>query len=161
MAKAKDNLFNLKMHPKEQFMTFIIRFEKEAYKTGWNYNVLRWCLSNPHTTVTRLWSRRLTNPTEKTTANTTTPELSGILGNCGKQGPPGLNNQTPEPQPPAQLNASDTLKAPEPSSDKSTDPNALLNDPTPPKDEEALQANRFRSTNKPWIDIPLDIQERQ
>ncbi|KAG6896331.1 hypothetical protein C0992_008950 [Termitomyces sp. T32_za158] len=44
MAKAEDNLFNLKMHPKEWFTTFIIRFEKEAYKTGWNYNALRYAL---------------------------------------------------------------------------------------------------------------------
>ncbi|KAG6882851.1 hypothetical protein C0992_010487 [Termitomyces sp. T32_za158] len=73
---------------------------------------------------------------------------------------PGPNNPTPGPQPPAQLNASDTLKALEPSPDKSTDPNAQLKDPAP-EDEEALQANRFRSTDRPWIDIPLDVQEQR
>ncbi|KAG6878202.1 hypothetical protein C0992_008491 [Termitomyces sp. T32_za158] len=40
MAKAEDNIFNLQMHPEEHFTTFIIRFEKEAYKTGWNYSTL-------------------------------------------------------------------------------------------------------------------------
>ncbi|KAG6875726.1 hypothetical protein C0992_002682 [Termitomyces sp. T32_za158] len=44
VAKAEDNLFNLKMHPKERFTTFIIRFEKEAYKTGWNYSTLQYAL---------------------------------------------------------------------------------------------------------------------
>ncbi|KAG6884921.1 hypothetical protein C0992_005597 [Termitomyces sp. T32_za158] len=40
VAKAEDNLFNLKMRPEERFTTFIIRFEKEAYETGWNYSAL-------------------------------------------------------------------------------------------------------------------------
>ncbi|KAG6884820.1 hypothetical protein C0992_005735, partial [Termitomyces sp. T32_za158] len=44
VAKAKDNLFNLRMRPEEQFTTFIIRFEKEAYETRWNYNVLWYAL---------------------------------------------------------------------------------------------------------------------
>ncbi|KAG6894018.1 hypothetical protein C0992_007831 [Termitomyces sp. T32_za158] len=44
MAKAENNLFNLKMRPKEQFTTFIIRFEKEAYETSWNYSTLRYAL---------------------------------------------------------------------------------------------------------------------
>ncbi|KAG6893721.1 hypothetical protein C0992_008917 [Termitomyces sp. T32_za158] len=34
VAEAKDNLFNLKMRPEERFMTFIIRFKKEAYEMG-------------------------------------------------------------------------------------------------------------------------------
>ncbi|KAG6893881.1 hypothetical protein C0992_008300 [Termitomyces sp. T32_za158] len=54
----------------------------------------------------------------------------------------------------AQLNASDTLEAPKPNSDESYDP--VL-----PDDEEALRANRFHGTNKPWIDVPLDVQERR
>ncbi|KAG6885297.1 hypothetical protein C0992_005248, partial [Termitomyces sp. T32_za158] len=70
---------------------------------------------------------------------------------------PGPNNPTPGPRPPAQLNASDTLEAPEASPDEPTDPGAQLKDP---EDKEALQANRFRSTDRPWIDIPLDDQER-
>ncbi|KAG6875826.1 hypothetical protein C0992_002154, partial [Termitomyces sp. T32_za158] len=72
---------------------------------------------------------------------------------------PGPNGQTPGPCPPAQLNASDTLEALEPSPNESTDPNALLNNSALPDNEEALWANRFRSTNKPWVDVPLDVQE--
>ncbi|KAG6876039.1 hypothetical protein C0992_001232 [Termitomyces sp. T32_za158] len=42
--QAEDNLFNLWMRPNERFTTFIVCFEKEAYETGWNYNVLRYAL---------------------------------------------------------------------------------------------------------------------
>ncbi|KAG6893228.1 hypothetical protein C0992_010824, partial [Termitomyces sp. T32_za158] len=73
----------------------------------------------------------------------------------------GPNSQTSGPHPPAQLNASDTLEAWEPSPNESTDPNALVDDSALPDDEEALRANHFRGTNKPWIDVPLDIQERR
>ncbi|KAG6875646.1 hypothetical protein C0992_002972 [Termitomyces sp. T32_za158] len=44
VAEAEDNLFNLKMHSEERFTTFIICFKKEAYETGWNYNVLWYAL---------------------------------------------------------------------------------------------------------------------
>ncbi|KAG6894270.1 hypothetical protein C0992_006793, partial [Termitomyces sp. T32_za158] len=44
VAKAEDNLFNLQMHAKECFTTFIICFKKEAYETGWNYNALWYAL---------------------------------------------------------------------------------------------------------------------
>ncbi|KAG6882865.1 hypothetical protein C0992_010448, partial [Termitomyces sp. T32_za158] len=61
----------------------------------------------------------------------------------------GPNGQTLGPRPPAQLNASNTLEAPEPSLDKSTGPNTLVNDSALPDNEEALRANRFCGTNKP------------
>ncbi|KAG6883852.1 hypothetical protein C0993_003346 [Termitomyces sp. T159_Od127] len=44
VAEAEENLFNLQMHNNEEFTTFIIRFEKEAYKTGWNDNTLQFAL---------------------------------------------------------------------------------------------------------------------
>ncbi|KAG6870857.1 hypothetical protein C0992_012258, partial [Termitomyces sp. T32_za158] len=44
VAEAEDNLFNLRMRSEERFTTFIVRFEKEAYETGWNYNALRYAL---------------------------------------------------------------------------------------------------------------------
>ena len=28
-------------------------------------------------------------------------------------------------------------------------------------DEEALQASRFRNSNKPWIDVPDNVQEQR
>ncbi|KAG5331191.1 hypothetical protein C0989_008351, partial [Termitomyces sp. Mn162] len=44
IAEAEENLFNLRMCNNEHFMTFIVRFEQEAYETGWNYNALQFAL---------------------------------------------------------------------------------------------------------------------
>ncbi|KAG5332147.1 hypothetical protein C0989_007121 [Termitomyces sp. Mn162] len=44
VAEAEENLFNLRMCDNKRFTTFIVRFEREAYKTGWNYNALRFAL---------------------------------------------------------------------------------------------------------------------
>ncbi|KAG5333425.1 hypothetical protein C0989_005781, partial [Termitomyces sp. Mn162] len=44
IAEAEENLFNLRMRDNERFTTFIVRFEREAYETGWNYNALRFAL---------------------------------------------------------------------------------------------------------------------
>ncbi|KAG6883757.1 hypothetical protein C0992_007893, partial [Termitomyces sp. T32_za158] len=68
--------------------------------------------------------------------------------------------QTLGPRPPAQLNASDTIEALEPNPNKPVDLEPPIGDSAFPKDKEALRANHFRSSNKPWIDVPLDIQER-
>ncbi|KAG6875473.1 hypothetical protein C0992_003731, partial [Termitomyces sp. T32_za158] len=139
MAKAEDNLFNLQMCSDKQFTTFIICFEKEVYETGWNYNML--CnATNP----------RPPNPALPATPGAR-PSFVRILNN---------SSQTPGPRPPAQLNASDTIEALEPNPDGPVNPNSSVNDSTFPEDEEALQANRFRSSNKLWIDVPLDVQER-
>ncbi|KAG6875165.1 hypothetical protein C0992_004930 [Termitomyces sp. T32_za158] len=93
MAKAEDNLFNLWMHPKEHFMTFIIHFKKEGLQ---------------------------------------------LL---------------------AQLNASNVIEAPEPTPEEPINPDALINDPEHSEDKEALWANCLQSSNKPWIDVPLKVQE--
>ncbi|KAG5334833.1 hypothetical protein C0989_002893 [Termitomyces sp. Mn162] len=44
VAEAEENLFNLRMRNNERFMTFIVQFEREAYKTSWNYNALWFAL---------------------------------------------------------------------------------------------------------------------
>ncbi|KAG6876053.1 hypothetical protein C0993_005944 [Termitomyces sp. T159_Od127] len=44
VAEAKENLFNLQMRNDKWFTTFIVHFEKKAYKTGWNYNALWFAL---------------------------------------------------------------------------------------------------------------------
>ncbi|KAG6872274.1 hypothetical protein C0993_002261 [Termitomyces sp. T159_Od127] len=44
VAEAEENLYNLWMCNDKRFTIFIVRFEKEAYKTGWNYNALRFAL---------------------------------------------------------------------------------------------------------------------
>ncbi|KAG5333006.1 hypothetical protein C0989_006370, partial [Termitomyces sp. Mn162] len=44
VAEAEENLFNLQMCDNKRFMTFIVQFKREAYKTGWNYNALQFTL---------------------------------------------------------------------------------------------------------------------
>ncbi|KAG5730211.1 hypothetical protein E4T56_gene11664 [Termitomyces sp. T112] len=44
VVEAEENLFNLWMHNNKHFMIFIIWFKSKAYKTGWNYNALRFAL---------------------------------------------------------------------------------------------------------------------
>ncbi|KAG5347375.1 hypothetical protein C0989_012050 [Termitomyces sp. Mn162] len=44
IAEVEENLFNLWMCNNKHFITFIIQFEWEAYKTGWNYNTLQFAL---------------------------------------------------------------------------------------------------------------------
>ncbi|KAG6859787.1 hypothetical protein C0995_004017, partial [Termitomyces sp. Mi166 len=41
VAEAKRTLMALRMSPNKHFTVFVVQFEKEAYKTGWNYNALR------------------------------------------------------------------------------------------------------------------------
>ncbi|KAG6871078.1 hypothetical protein C0992_011773, partial [Termitomyces sp. T32_za158] len=45
VAEAENNLVNLKMSPDERFTAFLVQFEKEAYKTSWNYHALWYQLS--------------------------------------------------------------------------------------------------------------------
>ncbi|KAG6887399.1 hypothetical protein C0995_015645 [Termitomyces sp. Mi166 len=45
VAEAERKLASLRMSTDEHFTAFIVQFEKEAYKTGWNYNALRFQLS--------------------------------------------------------------------------------------------------------------------
>ncbi|KAG5733079.1 hypothetical protein E4T56_gene3539 [Termitomyces sp. T112] len=44
IAEVEENLFNLRMCNNKRFMTFIVQFKWEAYKTGWNYNALQFAL---------------------------------------------------------------------------------------------------------------------
>ncbi|KAG5335730.1 hypothetical protein C0989_000533, partial [Termitomyces sp. Mn162] len=44
VAEVEENLFNPQMHNNKHFTTFIVCFEWEAYKTGWNYNALHFAL---------------------------------------------------------------------------------------------------------------------
>ncbi|KAG6859378.1 hypothetical protein C0995_009124, partial [Termitomyces sp. Mi166 len=45
VAEAARKLVSLRMSTDERFTIFIVQFEKEAYETGWNYNALRFQLS--------------------------------------------------------------------------------------------------------------------
>ncbi|KAG6895213.1 hypothetical protein C0992_002544 [Termitomyces sp. T32_za158] len=162
------------MRPDKRFTTFIVRFEKEAYETGWNYNTLRYALQHalpqhikdvlrlapkqPTYEGYKTWQPRVPNSNSQP-PNPAPPATPGTRPPFVRN--PIDSNQTPGPRPPAQLNASDTIEAPEPNPDEPVDPDAPINDSTLPKDEEALWANHFRSSNKPWIDVPLDVQEHR
>ncbi|KAG6886902.1 hypothetical protein C0995_003436, partial [Termitomyces sp. Mi166 len=45
VTKAERKLVSLRMSADKRFTAFVVQFEKEAYKTGWNYNALRFQLS--------------------------------------------------------------------------------------------------------------------
>ncbi|KAG6888418.1 hypothetical protein C0995_008331 [Termitomyces sp. Mi166 len=45
VTKAERKLMSLRISTNEHFTMFVVQFEKEAYKTGWNYNALRFQLS--------------------------------------------------------------------------------------------------------------------
>ncbi|KAG6885532.1 hypothetical protein C0992_005084, partial [Termitomyces sp. T32_za158] len=201
----EDNLFNLRMRSDKRFTTFIVRFKKEAYETGWNYNTLRYALHralpqrikdvlqlapkqpmyegykalvmqvdqrywedcSKYSNTRTQWNAggqtwqpgapnntanpRALNPAPPTTPGPRPPFICNPIN----------NNQTPGPRPPAQLNASDTIEAPEPNPDEPINPDAPVDDSAFSEDEEALQANRFRNSNKSWIDVPLNVQERR
>ncbi|KAG6872545.1 hypothetical protein C0995_009006 [Termitomyces sp. Mi166 len=61
VAEAERKLVSLIMSTDKRFTAFIVQFEKEAYKTGWNYNALRFQLS-----------KALPNPTYKSFKNLVT-----------------------------------------------------------------------------------------
>ncbi|KAG6859594.1 hypothetical protein C0995_006822, partial [Termitomyces sp. Mi166 len=44
VTKAERKLMSLRMGADKCFITFVVQFKKEAYKTGWNYNALRFQL---------------------------------------------------------------------------------------------------------------------
>ncbi|KAG6859567.1 hypothetical protein C0995_007245 [Termitomyces sp. Mi166 len=45
VAEAERKLMSLRMSIDKHFTVFVVQFKKEAYKTGWNYNALRFQLS--------------------------------------------------------------------------------------------------------------------
>ncbi|KAG6872577.1 hypothetical protein C0992_009505 [Termitomyces sp. T32_za158] len=122
------------------------RSEYNSTRTQWNSGGQTWQAGTPNNPT----NLQPLNPAPPTTPGARTPFACNPIN----------NNQTPGPRPPAQLNASDTLEAPEPNPDKPIAPDAPINDSAFPEDKEALRANRFHSSNKPWIDVPLDVQER-
>ncbi|KAG6887341.1 hypothetical protein C0995_015952 [Termitomyces sp. Mi166 len=45
VTEAEGKLVSLRMSTDKHFTAFIVQFEKEAYETDWNYNALRFWLS--------------------------------------------------------------------------------------------------------------------
>ncbi|KAG6870858.1 hypothetical protein C0992_012259 [Termitomyces sp. T32_za158] len=122
------------------------RSEYSNARTQWNARGQTWQPGAPNNAA----NPRPPNPAPPATPGTQPPFTRNPIS----------NNQSSGPRPPAQLNASDTIEAPEPNPDETPNPDARVDDSTLPEDEEALRANQFRSSSKPWIDVPLDVQER-
>ncbi|KAG6867852.1 hypothetical protein C0993_010226 [Termitomyces sp. T159_Od127] len=182
VAEAEKNLFNLRMCNNKRFTTFIIRFEKEAYKTGWNYNALRFalCCTLPQrikdilclapkqpsynsykALVTQIDQQNSNWQTGAAAGNQTTstapPPNSATQLPLG-QGPANVN-QPLGPHPQMQLNAANMQDTPDPNQadpDLPTDPPDTLDYAN---NEEALCASRFR--NQLWIDVLEETQEKQ
>ncbi|KAG6899326.1 hypothetical protein C0993_011203 [Termitomyces sp. T159_Od127] len=147
IAEVEENLFNLQMRNNGRFTIFIIQFEKEAYKTGWNYNALRFATMYQGHPPPRLqaaqlqWLQGPCHPDCQYWEDCT--NINRPLGPC----------------PQMQLNTADTQEAPDPNPANPNLPTDSHNTPDYTNNEEALCANRFR--NWPWIDIPEETQEKQ
>ncbi|KAG6894977.1 hypothetical protein C0992_003679 [Termitomyces sp. T32_za158] len=115
-----------------------------SIRTQWNSGGQTWQAGVPNNTA----NPQTPNPALPATPSVRPPFIRNLIN----------NNQTLGSRPPAQLNASDTVEALETNPNKPIDPNAPVNNSTFPEDKEALWANRFHSSNKPWIDVPLDVQ---
>ncbi|KAG5353319.1 hypothetical protein C0989_008304 [Termitomyces sp. Mn162] len=178
IAEAEENLFNLQMCNNEHFMTFIIQFKWEAYKTGWNYNTLCFalhctlpqqikdvlCLTPKQTTYNGYkalitqntsgntnWQARAANGTQSSIpTNPANPTLHFSPG----QGTTSTN-QLLEQCPPAQLNATNLHKTLEPLDAKPNNHNNVLDSAN---NQEALCMNKI--WDRPWIDVPEDTQEK-
>ncbi|KAG5349069.1 hypothetical protein C0989_006198 [Termitomyces sp. Mn162] len=183
VVEAEENLFNLRMRDNKRFMTFIIRFEREAYETGWNYNALRFalrhallqrikdvlCLAPKQTTydgykvlVTQVdqhyWEDRSENMAGAT--NGIRSSIPTNPANPAPRFPPGRGvpntNRPPGQCPPTQLNTADLHDTPVP---LDTNPNDCDDIPDPGNNQEALCANRIQDSQ--WIDVLKETQEKR
>ncbi|KAG5721963.1 hypothetical protein E4T56_gene18482 [Termitomyces sp. T112] len=162
------------------WLVFTQEFLK-AYKTGWNYNALRFTL---HRALPQWIKDILCLAPKQTTYNgkNTAPRTSwNTSGNTNWQAratngiqssiptnpanptpcfPPGQgvsNTNRPLGQrPPAQLNAANLQNTPVPLDTNPDDHDDIL-DPT--NDQKALCANRIQDS--PWINVPEEMQEKR
>ncbi|KAG6876810.1 hypothetical protein C0993_000297 [Termitomyces sp. T159_Od127] len=180
VAEAKDNLFNLWMCNNKWFTTFIICFEKEAYKIGWNYNALQFalCCALPQRIkdVLHLTPKQPIYNGYKvliTQIDQQYWEDHSAIGNQTTSAAPPPNstaqlpleqglantNQPLEPCPPAQLNITNLQEALDPNQTNNNLPQDPHDIPDLVDDKVALCMSRFR--NWPWIDVLEEMQEQQ
>ncbi|KAG5716919.1 hypothetical protein E4T56_gene8540 [Termitomyces sp. T112] len=133
VAEAEENLFNLQMCNNKRFTTFIVRFEREAYETSWNYNTLQFALH-------RALPQRIKDVLRLAPKQTTYDRYKALVTQ----------------RPPAQLNAADLHDTPVP---LDTNPDNRDDIPDPANNQEALCANRIQDS--PWIEVPEETQEKR
>ncbi|KAG5726542.1 hypothetical protein E4T56_gene4661 [Termitomyces sp. T112] len=145
------------MHDNERFTTFIIRFEQEAYKTGWNYNTLQFAL---HRALPQ-WIKDVLRLMPKQTTYNGYKVLITQVNQCywedrSENMAPWTSWNTSEQRPPAQLNAANLHDTPVPLDTNLNDHDDI---PDPADNQEALCANRIQDS--PWIDVLEETQEKQ
>ncbi|KAG5350086.1 hypothetical protein C0989_000247 [Termitomyces sp. Mn162] len=156
------------MHNNERFMTFIVQFGWEAYKTSWNYNALQFTL---HRTLPQ-WIKDILHLAPKqitydgykalmTQVNQCYWEdcsenmAPQTLWNTSNQGVTSTNRPLGQHLP-AQLNAVNLYETLEPLDTNPNDHNNIL-DPT--NNQEALCTNSVQDS--PWINVLEEMQEKQ
>ncbi|KAG5719204.1 hypothetical protein E4T56_gene11783 [Termitomyces sp. T112] len=157
IAEAEENLFNLRMCDNKRFTTFIVRFEQEAYETGWNYNALWFAL---HRALPQWIKDVLCLVPKQTTYDgykaLVTQVNQRYWEDRSKNTVPRTSWNTSGQRPPTQLNAADLHDTPVP---LDTNPDNHDDIPDPADDQEALCTNRIQDS--PWIDVPEEMQEKQ
>ncbi|KAG5348525.1 hypothetical protein C0989_010160, partial [Termitomyces sp. Mn162] len=146
IAEAEENLFNLQMHDNKCFTTFIVRFEREAYKTGWNYNALQFALH-------RALPQRIKDVLRLAPKQTTYDGYKALVTQVDQH---YWEDHSENMHPPAQLNAANLHDTPVP---LDTNPNNCNDILDPADNQEALCANRIQDS--PWINVLEETQEKR
>ncbi|KAF5388280.1 hypothetical protein D9615_000284 [Tricholomella constricta] len=186
-VEAENNISRLKMKEWEKFTAFIIKFEQEAYETGWNWVALQFTLRkalpqrilnvlaiapSPETyegyrdLVTqidrRYWEHRIENPESykplwANNANTSNTSARPPMGPSA--GPASRTTpQTAQGNRNARLNAESHDQDPDSGKEGKAQDQEIAWD-----DEEALQANNFgfKKSTRPWVKIDEDVKQQR
>ncbi|KAF5378101.1 hypothetical protein D9615_007648 [Tricholomella constricta] len=186
-VEAENNISRLKMKEWEKFTAFIIKFEQEAYETGWNWVALQFTLRkalpqrilnvlaiapSPETyegyrdLVTqidrRYWEHRIENPESykplwANNANTSNTSARPPMGPWA--GPASRTTpQTAQGNKNARLNAESHDQDPDSGKEGKAQDQEIAWD-----DEEALQANNFgfKKSTRPWVKIDEDVKQQR
>ncbi|KAF5374170.1 hypothetical protein D9615_008907 [Tricholomella constricta] len=186
-VEAENNISRLKMKEWEKFTAFIIKFEQEAYETGWNWVALQFTLRkalpqrilnvlaiapSPETyegyrdLVTqidrRYWEHRIENPESYKPLwanNANTPNTSARPPMGPSAGPASRTTpQTAQGNRNARLNAESHDQDPDSGREGKAQDQEIAWD-----DEEALQANNFgfKKSTRPWVKIDEDVKQQR
>ncbi|KAF5376040.1 hypothetical protein D9615_007781 [Tricholomella constricta] len=171
-VEAENNISRLKMKEWEKFTAFIIKFEQEAYETGWNWVVLQFTLRKSRNLrsyrdlVTqidrRYWEHRVENPesykplwaNNANASNTSArPPIRPSAGPAHCTTP-----ETTQGNRNACLNAKSHDQDPDTGKEGKAQDQEIAWD-----DEEALQANNFgfKKSTRPWVKIAEDVKQQR
>ncbi|KAF5369116.1 hypothetical protein D9615_010429 [Tricholomella constricta] len=186
-VEAENNISRLKMKEWEKFTAFIIKFEQEAYETGWNWVALQFTLRkalpqrilnvlaiapSPETyegyrdLITqidrRYWEHRIENPEsyKPLWANNTNTSNTSARPPIGPSAGPANRTmpQTTQGSRNARLNAESHDQDLDTGKEGKAQDQEIAWD-----DEEALQANNFgfKKSTRPWVKIDEDVKQQR